>query len=82
MTVEVILEGGPCAGQIVHVAPGFGGLMPREFMACVPVDRREDAAPTGADYHRYVRVGNYQSTRYEYRPGGIPDWRDMPDSTC
>jgi hypothetical protein len=66
MFVEVILEDGPCAGQKVQVSPGIGGLMPREFMACRPAEHREGPAPLPQDYHRYLRVGNYQSTSYTY----------------
>lgn len=67
--VSVTLEGGPCHGQIVHVSPIPGGLMPLTFAACLPASERDGPAPWPDDYHSYIRVGNGQSRRYRY-------WRD------
>lgn len=67
--VSVTLEGGPCDGQIVHVAPLPGGFMPLTFAACQPADQRAGPAPEQDDYHSYRRVGNSQSRHYRY-------WRD------
>ena len=66
MLKDIELTDGPCAGQIVHVPVGIGGYIPREFMACRPAEHREGPAPAPEDYHRYVRVGGYQSTTYTY----------------
>lgn len=68
--VAVVLDGGPCDGQIVNVSPSPGGHMPRCFQACLPAPPRDrDVPPTLVDYYSYIRVGGARSTAYRY-------WRD------